>query len=54
MPRFSYGLIAAALAAAILLSEWLSPLELLAIACVTSASVGAARTESAPEALARD
>jgi inner membrane transporter RhtA len=45
---------AAALAAAVLLSEWLTPLQLLAIACVTAASVGAARTESAPEALPRD
>jgi inner membrane transporter RhtA len=45
---------AAALAAAVLLSEWLTPLQLLAMACVTAASVGAARTESAPEALPRD
>ena len=45
---------AAALAAALLLSEWLTPLQLLAMACVTAASVGAARTESAPEALPRD
>lgn len=45
---------AAALAAAVVLSEWLTPLQLLAMACVTAASVGAARTESAPEALARD
>ncbi|MFI5370390.1 MAG: EamA family transporter [Candidatus Eisenbacteria bacterium] len=45
---------AAALAAAVLLSEWLAPLQLLAMACVTAASVGAARTESAPEALPRD
>jgi inner membrane transporter RhtA len=37
---------AAALVAAILLSEWLTPVQLLAIACVTAASVGAARTES--------
>src|SRR6266545_210374 len=44
----------AALAAAVLLSEWLTPLQLLAMACVTAASVGAARTESAPEALPRD
>jgi hypothetical protein len=42
---------AAALAAAVLLSELLSPLQLPAIACVTAASVGAARTESVPEAL---
>jgi inner membrane transporter RhtA len=39
---------AAALAAAVLLSEWLTPPQLVAIACVTAASVGAARTESAP------
>ena len=42
---------AAALAAAVLLREWLTPPQLLAIACVTAASVGAARTESAPESL---
>ncbi len=42
---------AAALAAAVLLSERLTPLQLLAMACVTAASVGAARVESAPEAL---
>jgi inner membrane transporter RhtA len=42
---------AAALAAAALLSEWLTPLQLLAMASVTAASVGAARTKSAPEAL---
>jgi inner membrane transporter RhtA len=45
---------AAALVAAVLLSEWLTPLELLAMACVTAASVGATRTGSAPEALPRD
>ena len=45
---------AAALAAAVLLSEWLTPLQVLAIACVTAASVGAARTESAPAALPRE
>jgi inner membrane transporter RhtA len=45
---------AAALAAAVLLSEWLTPLQLLAIACVTAASVGAARTGSVPEAVVRD
>jgi inner membrane transporter RhtA len=42
---------AAALAAAVFLSEWLTPLQLVAVACVTAASVGAARTESGPEAL---
>jgi inner membrane transporter RhtA len=45
---------AAALVAAVLLSEWLEPVQVLAIACVTAASVGAARTESAPAALPRD
>jgi inner membrane transporter RhtA len=45
---------AAALAAAVLLHELLSPLQLLAMASVIAASVGAARTESAPEALPRD
>ena len=45
---------AAALAAAVVLSEWLTPLQLLAMACVTAASVGATRTESAPEVLPRD
>jgi inner membrane transporter RhtA len=44
----------AALAAAVLLREWLTPPQLLAMACVTAASVGAARTESAAEALPRD
>ncbi|MGZ9160026.1 MAG: EamA family transporter [Candidatus Limnocylindrales bacterium] len=44
---------AAALVAAILLSEWLTPLQLLAMACVTAASVGATRTE-APVSLPRD
>lgn len=37
---------AAALAAAVLLSEWLTPLQLLAMACVTAASVGAVRPAS--------
>ena len=45
---------AAALVAAFLLSEWLTPLQLLAIACVTAASAGAARAGSAPEALPCD
>ena len=44
----------AALVAAILLREWLTPLQLLAIACVMAASLGATRKESAPEALPRD
>jgi inner membrane transporter RhtA len=37
---------AAALVAAILLREWLTPHQLLAMACVTAASVGAVRKES--------
>lgn len=45
----------AALVAAVLLREWLTPLQLLAMACVTAASVGAARTtreaEDLPDAL---
>ena len=45
---------AAALVAALLLQEWLSPLQLLAIACVTAASVGASRTTSAPDAVPAD
>jgi len=39
---------AAALAAAVLLREWLTPLQLAAMACVTAASVGAARGENTP------
>jgi inner membrane transporter RhtA len=38
---------AAALVAALLLQEWLTPLQLVAMACVTAASVGATRTTSA-------
>ena len=45
---------AAALAAAVVLSEWLTPLQLLALACVTAASVGAARSGRSPEAVPRD
>lgn len=41
---------AAALVAAVLLHEWLPPLQLLAIACVTAASVGATRATSARDA----
>ena len=41
----------AALVAAVLLREWLTPLQLLAMACVTAASVGAARAASARDAL---
>jgi threonine/homoserine efflux transporter RhtA len=37
--------------AAILLQEWLTPLQLLAMACVIAASVGAARTTSAPDVI---
>ncbi|HSK57132.1 MAG TPA: EamA family transporter [Jiangellales bacterium] len=54
LPQRVFGILmslepaAAALVAAILLSEWLTPLQLLAVACVTAASVGAARTESSP------
>jgi inner membrane transporter RhtA len=44
----------AALVAAVLLREWLTPLQLLAIACVTAASVGAARTTSARDAITGD
>jgi inner membrane transporter RhtA len=38
----------AAVIAAILLGEWLTPLQLIAMGCVIAASVGAARTEPAP------
>ena len=41
----------AALVAAVLLREWLKPLQLLAMACVTAASVGAARTSPAREVI---
>jgi inner membrane transporter RhtA len=41
----------AALVAAILLREWLTPLQLFAIACVTAASVGATRTTPARDAI---
>ena len=41
----------AALVAAVLLREWLTPLQLLAMACVTAASVGAARPTSARDAI---
>jgi inner membrane transporter RhtA len=44
----------AALVAAVLLREWLTPLQLLAMACVTAASVGAARTTSARDAIVGD
>jgi inner membrane transporter RhtA len=44
----------AALVAAILLREWLTPLQLLAMACVTAASVGAARRASARDAIPGD
>jgi inner membrane transporter RhtA len=45
---------AAALAAAVLLSEWLTPPQLVAMACVTAASVGAVRTSSTSTTVARD
>jgi len=41
----------AALVAALVLGEWLTPLQVVAIACVTAASVGAARTMSARDAV---
>jgi inner membrane transporter RhtA len=44
----------AALVAAALLREWLTPLQLLAMACVIVASVGAARADSAAEIVPRD
>ena len=45
---------AAALVAAVLLQEWLTPLQLLAMACVVAASVGAARTTSARDVVPGD
>jgi inner membrane transporter RhtA len=42
---------AAALAAAVFLGEFLTPLQLVAMACVTAASVGAARGASTAEAV---
>lgn len=44
----------AALVAALLLREWLSPLHLLAIACVTAASVGATRSTPARDTVPAD
>ena len=44
----------AALVAAVLLSEFLTPLQLIAMACVTIASVGAARTDPTPEPVLSD
>ena len=41
------GAAVAAFVAAILLREWLTPLQLIAIACVTAASVGATRSTPA-------
>lgn len=52
MPARVFGILmslepgVAALVAAVLLSEWLTPLQLVAIACVTAASVGATRRSS--------
>ncbi len=40
----------AAAIAAVLLQEWLTPPQLVAMGCVVAASVGATRTSSAPEA----
>src|SRR5262245_32866790 len=60
LPPRAFGILmslepaAGALAAAVLLREWLTPLQLLAMACVTAASVGAARKESASETVIRD
>jgi inner membrane transporter RhtA len=45
---------AAALVGAVLLGEWLTPLQLLAMGCVTAASVAAVRTASARAVLAGD
>jgi inner membrane transporter RhtA len=45
---------AAALVAAVLLQEWLTPVQLLAMACVTAASVGATRTTSARDVVPGD
>lgn len=45
---------AGALVAAILLSEFLTPAQLVAMACVIAASMGAARTDSSPEVVPRD
>ncbi|MGH8916141.1 MAG: EamA family transporter, partial [Acidimicrobiia bacterium] len=45
---------AAALVAAVLLREWLTPLQLLAMACVIAASVGAARTTSSSDVIPVD
>jgi inner membrane transporter RhtA len=39
---------AAALVAAVVLGEWLTPVQVLAVACVTAASVGATRTDQRP------
>jgi inner membrane transporter RhtA len=44
----------AALVAAILLREWLTPPQLLAMACVTAASVGATRTPSTRDVVPGD
>jgi inner membrane transporter RhtA len=44
----------AAVVAAVLLSEWLSFLQVMAIACVTAASVGATRMGATPEAAVDD
>ncbi|QDB80873.1 EamA family transporter [Georgenia wutianyii] len=56
MPPRVFGILmslepaAAALAAALILQEWLTPVQLVAVACVSAASVGATRGSSAGEA----
>ena len=56
LPARAFGILmslepaVAALVAAVLLREWLDPLQLVAIACVTAASVGATRSSS-PDAV---
>jgi len=60
MPPRVFGILmslepaAAAVVAAVLLQEWLNPVQLLAMACVIAASAGAARTAPAPEAIPDD
>jgi inner membrane transporter RhtA len=60
LPKRVFGILmslepaAGALAAALLLSEWLTPSQLVAIACVTAASIGAARKEPATASVPRD
>jgi len=55
MPPRVFGILmslepaAAALAAALLLQEWLTPVQIVAVACVSAASVGATRGSAATE-----